>query len=75
MDLYSQLNESPAKVKDYTTADRDALRADSANMGAVKAGYFDHWDQEDWRYDEFEDAASLDNFEIPTLEETARRFV
>lgn len=75
VDLYSQLNGSPAKVKDYTTADRDALRADAANMGAVKAGYFDHWDKEDWRYGEFEDAAAFGNSKIPTLEETARRFV
>lgn len=74
VELYTKLNGAPTKVKDFTDADRAALRADAENNGAIRAGYWDHWAGNTWAY-EADGITSDKNYQGPSLEEVGRRFL
>lgn len=73
VDLYTKINGKQAQVKDFTKADRDAWKADAANGGSVKVGYWDRWESGQWGY-ESGGKISADSFDGPGLEELARTF-
>lgn len=72
-DLYLKINGKPAEIKDYTAADHEAFRADVANFGPAKAGYFDKWESAQWDY-ETGGKVSHKDYQGPGIEELARRF-
>ena len=72
-DLYSKINGKPAQVKDFTSKDREELRADKEAFGLPKVGYRDHWENGDWEY---ESGGKIydKTYSGPGIEEVARRY-
>ncbi|GAM89378.1 hypothetical protein ANO11243_074150 [Dothideomycetidae sp. 11243] len=74
VDLYSKLNGSPAKVKDFTPADRETMINDAANFGPAKVGYWDRWESGNWGYSA-DGRIDVSQYNGPSLEEIAKRFL
>lgn len=74
VDLYTKLNGKQAGIKQWTTLDRDAMRADGANFGPAKVGYWDRWEKGEWGY-ERPGRTALGGYSGPGLEEVGRRFL
>ena len=72
-DLYTKINGKPAEIKDFTLKDRDEIRADAANFGAAKVGYWDHWEEGKWDYESGGKVYDK-NYASPGIEEVARKF-
>lgn len=51
-ELYQKIQGKPAEIRDFTTQDRNDMRADAANFGAAKVGYWDKWEKNEWGYDD-----------------------
>lgn len=73
-ELHSKLTGAPVQIKDYTDAEREALRNDAANFGPPKAGYFDKWAADSWGY-EAPDQIIDNSYSGPGLEEVGRRYL
>jgi hypothetical protein len=73
IELYTKINGKPAQIKTFTSKDREDFRADTANFGAAKVGYWDYWESGQWEY---ETGGKLyhKNYQGPGIEEVARRF-
>lgn len=74
VDIYTKLNKSPARVKNYTEADHDAFRNDTEGLGLVKASYFEHWSSNDFGYGDHGRTRD-EHYQGPTIETLAQGFL
>lgn len=72
-DLYTKITGKPAQIKDFTSRDRDEIRAKNETAGLAQVGYRDHWENGDWEY-EIGGKSYDRTYSGPGIEEVAMRF-